>query len=410
MKVQISRTRRVKAEPELPSSKSVSNRLLILQALSRALEIDNLSQADDTLEMQACLKNNALSWTTGEGGTTFRFLLAYAAVMRPGQKLYPATPMLNRPVLPLVNALNQLGAHIERAEDQQGVFYQVNKGIKKGGEIEVDATVSSQFISALMMIAPLLEGGLRIRYTKPVSHPYIEMTAWLMQDAGAEVIVNGNSTDIMPGAYSGKLFVVPPDWSSAALWFLTVAGPKGADLQLNSMDFSSLQGDRAILELCCLCGLETYRSGTVLHVLKDQKVEAFSEAMNLANLEAYPDLVPVMAVLAVLEKRKLRIEGLKSLPFKETQRIEVLVQELAKTGAITDGGVDWLSIDACNLRSPDDRICFTSHHDHRMAMAFSFLANYFNEVVIEDPAVVRKSYPAFFQELQKAGYQLDFTD
>ncbi len=391
----------------LPASKSISNRLLVMRALGKSKVLfDNLSEAEDTYMMRLYLSfirtcagsEIPLSLDAHNAGTVFRFLVAFLS-QREGRWLITGSErMRQRPVGALVDALRTLGADI-RYSDKEGFPPLIIHGKKiKGGVVDLNASSSSQFVSALMLIAPYLPGGLTIRLTsKPVSAAYIHMTATLMQNFGAQVSFSNNEVHVPEGHYDVKKIRVESDWSAAAFWYEMVAFQAGAQALLPGLTENSVQGDRFLTEVFEQLGVQSHFTEEGLFISYTGKV-AKTIDFDFTNA---PDIVPsVMAACAGLRVEGV-FRGIEHLRIKESDRILSMQKELGKIGAKI------IQMDHLYRLVPGERPgtapVFNSHGDHRMAMSLAPLAMKLGQVTIKNPEVVRKSYPGFWDELEKTG-------
>jgi 3-phosphoshikimate 1-carboxyvinyltransferase len=390
----------------LPASKSESNRVLIIQALAGGGQLDNLSEANDTQLMRRLLTQpDAAVLDAEDAGTVMRFLTAYLAATNHHATLTGTARMQQRPIGVLVDALRQLGASIGYA-DQEGYPPLHLRGWHANGtsELTVRGDISSQYISALMMVAPTLPTGLRLHLTGHIgSRPYIEMTAALMRHFGAEVDVLEREVRVGAQPYVPADYAVEADWSAASYWYAMVAlGPAGSQLHLPGLRQQSWQGDQAIVRLMEPLGVSTefVTDGVVL-----RQLPAGHRARHVAmNFTDCPDLAQTVAVVAAATGVVVDMTGLESLRIKETDRIAALQQELAKFGAaFTEQEGSVFRVSAQQLRVGGQNVA--TYHDHRMAMAFAPLALH-GTVTIEEPSVVRKSYPSFWEELRRIGFEL----
>jgi 3-phosphoshikimate 1-carboxyvinyltransferase len=389
---------------QLPSSKSISNRMLIIRALSGSQTVlQNLSESDDTRVLEKALEENSLQIDVGHAGTAMRFLTAYLCTRQGSFELTGSDRMKQRPVGPLVNALKQLGARIDYLGKESCPPLRIEGSGLKGGKIEIDAGISSQFISALMMIGPVLEGGLQISLRGDVvSATYIRMTLALMKVCGAQVSFKGKQIDIKPGAYRLDAFEVESDWSGASYWYQVAALLPGSEIILPGLSSKSLQGDSVLLRLFESLGVKSSFQADSLHIA--------AEMMQLPDHFAHdftgcPDLVQTCVVTLCALGIPFRITGTRTLRVKETDRIAALGNELRKVGFVLqdDPAGEWISWDGTPCE-PESAPSIATYHDHRMAMAFAPLAIIMGNISIEDPGVVSKSYPGYWEDLRKAGF------
>jgi 3-phosphoshikimate 1-carboxyvinyltransferase len=387
----------------LPASKSISNRALIINALSGSRsEIRNLSDCDDTQVLIRALKLDQSIINVGAAGTAMRFLTAYLAMTEGEWTLTGSERMKQRPVKLLVEALNNLGAEIQYIDKQGFPPLFINGKKLKGGTIHLDGSVSSQYISALMMTAPCMQEGLNIVLEgEIISLPYILMTMNMMKEFGVEVKFLTNRIEIAPQFYKPVDFTVESDWSAASYWFeiLSIAGE--GEIFLKGLHQNSYQGDSKVAELFDNLGVSVqYFSDGVLLMPNKVNIDYFN--YDFIN---QPDLAQTFVVCCCLKNIPFHFKGLKSLKIKETDRIEALKTELAKFGFLLTepaaGELAWSGEkkEACHFEETGE-IFIETYDDHRMAMAFAPAALMF-PVAIEHPEVVSKSYPTFWDDIEK---------
>jgi 3-phosphoshikimate 1-carboxyvinyltransferase len=395
----------VRASVKLPASKSISNRILILNALSYSpYDIQNLSDSDDVKAMQEALASNKRDFNIGAAGTSMRFLTAFLAKIAGEWTITGTERMKKRPVGLLVDALQSLGARIEYVEKEGYPPLRIFGAALQGGTISVSGGVSSQYISALLMIAPYMEKGLILHLEgEIISAPYINLTIQLMKQYGVNVIRNKQTIQVLPQEYKPIPFTVESDWSAASYWYQIAALSKQPEIALTGLFTDSLQGDSAVAELFARLGVETaYTQQGVL--LKKKGETARKLIYDFVN---EPDLAQTLAVTCALLNIPFRFTGLQSLKIKETDRIEALKTELRKLGyLLTDRRnsiLEWEGEQCLPEQSP----LINTYEDHRMAMAFAPAALVRQEgIEIADPMVVTKSYPNFWEDLKSAGFTL----
>jgi 3-phosphoshikimate 1-carboxyvinyltransferase len=390
----------------LPSSKSISNRMLVMHALAGGgPEPANLSDSDDTRCLRLALESSHPVRDIGHAGTAMRFLTAYFALKRERVVLTGSQRMKERPVGPLVSALRELGASIRYLEKEGCPPLEITGGLEKGGSIQVDGGISSQFISALMMVGPRLQGGLHISLGgEVVSSTYIRMTLALMQRGGIKASFNGGKIRISEGTYHFGLFEVESDWSGASYWYEVAALFPGSVITLPNLEKKSLQGDAVLPGLFKPLGVSSHFRHNTLTIRSDGLV---CSATYLADLTGSPDLVQTLAATLCAMGVPFRLTGTRTLRIKETDRIAALKKELGKLGFRIESGPngDWIGWDG-NRGGPLPDPVIETYHDHRMAMAFAPLAIAFGKVSISDPNVVSKSYPGFWADLKKTGFRV----
>jgi 3-phosphoshikimate 1-carboxyvinyltransferase len=390
----------------IPSSKSISNRMLILHALAgKEGTLGNLSESDDTRVIQEALSGKTAVIDIGHAGTAMRFLTAYFATRNHTVVLTGSDRMKERPVGPLVAALRELGAGIEYMGKTGFPPLRISGGLHRGGRITVDGGISSQFISALMMIGPLLEGGLEIVLTgNLVSATYIGMTLELMKSGRVEAEFTGREVLIRQGNYHFGDFIVEADWSGASYWYQVAALMPGSVIRLPHLYRESHQGDGVLESLFQPLGVNSRFDGE--GVVLYPGIVTLSGQFS-GDFTGCPDLVQTMAVTLCAMGFPFHLTGTRTLRLKETDRIAALQKELGKLGfaVVADAGGDWIRWDG-NRVSYKPGPVFETYHDHRMAMAFAPLAIPFGSIGIADPMVVTKSYPGYWDDLGKAGFRI----
>lgn len=409
MQLSISNTNKTLAgEIHLPSSKSISNRVLIINALSYSpYSIGNLSDSDDTKVLDAVLNSATNHFDIGHAGTAMRFLTAFLSKVVGEWTLTGSERMRQRPIGILVDALQKLGASIEYIEKEGFPPLRIVGVALKGGAIELDGSVSSQYISALLMIAPTVQNGLTLRLLNQVtSRPYIELTLKLMERFGIHYCWKGNEIKIDQQSYQPVEFTVEADWSGASYWYAMAALADDCNLLLEGLQLQSLQGDASQSEW-----FEKYFGVHSKQEIKGVRLTK-SDVPNIKCLELdfieNPDIAQTFAVLCVCKGLAFHFKGLHTLKIKETDRINALQVELAKFGAtLTEpahGELAWDgSIDQTFIQNPP---VINTYHDHRMALAFAPAAFSLPEIVIDNPMVITKSYPTFYDDLKKIGFEV----
>lgn len=393
----------LKGKVQLTSSKSESNRALLINALSgNKLSLDNLSAARDTQTMTSLLQQSGQVWDVLDAGTTMRFCTAYLGVKGQGEIITGTERMCQRPIGLLVDALRKLGAEIEY-QNQEGYPPLKIHGIQeqKSNRIDIPGNISSQFISALLMIGPSLPKGIEINLTTEIfSRPYIEMTLGLMKRFGVEAKWEGHLIQIAPQPYTGGQYSIESDWSGASYWYSMAALNGNADLVLGGLKEDSLQGDQEIATIMELLGVQTTYMDGGAHLISTDRVE---KEISI-NFKTCPDLAQTVFVVAAIKGATLRMTGLESLRIKETDRISAMQNELAKLGAqLIEEGNTWTLVPGS---LPQKIAPIDTYDDHRMAMAFGPVCQV-QEVTIDDPSVVNKSYPAYWDDFKSVGVVID---
>lgn len=393
---------------ELPASKSISNRVLIINALSGSNKsVANLAKCDDTDVMVKALTSDSHLVDIGAAGTSMRFLTAYLSI-QPGEwTITGSQRMKERPIQILVDALRSIGADIEYAENEGFPPLKIRGKEIEGGDVEIDGSVSSQYISALMMIAPMLKKGLRIHLLNGVaSVPYINLTLWIMNQFGADASFSGNVIDVKPTKYKPIDYVVESDWTGASYWFQIAALADVDEIFLPALFDKTMQGDGVLRDIFSHLGVATqFIDGGVKLRKTAIKDEADVFEWDFINC---PDLAQTVVVTCCVLNRKFRFKGLKSLKIKETNRILALQQELKKFGYIltepAEGELEWNG-EKCDENA---NIAVDTYKDHRMAMAFAPIVLCHAPFIVNEPEVVSKSYPDYWKEFDKiAGINID---
>lgn len=392
------------ATVQLPASKSISNRALILHALSGGVtRPENLSDCDDTQVMIRALDYMPDVIDIHAAGTAMRFLTAYLCVT-PGTHVITGTErMQQRPIRILVDALRTLGARIDYAGNEGFPPLRINGTQLTGSEIELAGNVSSQYISALLMIGAVLPVGLKLRLTgNIISRPYINLTLQLMHDFGAQAgWTSESSIDVTPGGYRDTPFRVESDWSAASYWYQMTALATGSpEVELLGLFANSAQGDSRGAELFARLGVQTEYTPQGVKLRKQgHPVVRLDE-----DLVDIPDLAQTFVVTCCLLDVPFRFTGLQSLKIKETDRICALITELRKLGYVIHAEQDsilWWDGERCPA---DEQPGIDTYEDHRMAMAFAPACLVRPDIRINEPQVVSKSYPRYWDDLQAAGF------
>ncbi len=404
MKYIISPPASIKGNIKLPASKSISNRALILNALSYSdLEIKNVSDCDDTNVMIQALNSDNTSFDVGAAGTSMRFLTAFLSKIIGEWTITGSERMKQRPIKLLVDALNNLGAKIEYEEKEGYPPLRIFGSALEGGEISLDGGVSSQYISALMMIAPTMKHGLKLTLTgKIISKPYIQLTIHMMEEFGVHVQFKENVISIKPQDYKAIPYAVESDWSAASYWYQILSLSGKGEVFLQGLRKNSAQGDAKIAELFQNLGIKTsyQKEGALLSLNGNLSPKLIYNFVN------QPDMAQTFVVTCCLLNVPFRFSGLQSLKIKETDRIAALITELQKIEFVihetSDGVLEWKG-EKCAVTEPTE---IDTYEDHRMAMAFAPVSIK-QAVTIKDPEVVSKSYPKFWDDLKSAGFKIE---
>ena len=375
-------TKMVECEIDLPASKSISNRLLIIQALCKQeFVITNLSNSEDTKSLQKALKATASTIDVGAAGTSFRFLTAYLSTLV-GVRiiLTGSNRMKERPIKELVDPLLKLGVEIEYLKKTGFPPLAIIGADISENKVSIDGNISSQFISALLLIAPTLKNGIKLKIPgEIVSKPYIIMTLKLMEEFGISHTWQENTIEIKPQKYSAKNYNIEADWSAASFWYEIASLSSNCNIALNGLTENSIQGDSKVRELFKNLGVQTkFENGSIMLTKKEEK--DISKEINLINT---PDLYQPLKCTLFAKNLTTKFLGLQTLKDKETNRIKAVEKELL------------------NLVTTKE---ITTFKDHRMAMSFAPLCLKYDTLQINDVAVVEKSYPNFWNDLKKGGF------
>lgn len=408
MNYRIIAPRRIEGEIDLPASKSISNRVLLLNALCATPgRLSNLAQCDDTdAVLSALAQPDASEVNIGAAGTAMRFLTAYFATREGREVVIDGTErMRQRPIGVLVDALRQLGADIEYVEAEGYPPLKITGTRLHGGALTVSGSVSSQYITAILLIAPVI-GGITLTIEGEImSRPYIDMTLALMARYGVKAEWRENVIHVPAGEYTALDFTVEADWSAASYWWAMQTIVPQSRITLKGLEPQSLQGDSRIAELMSQMGVTGNWCGRYLDLRSNGGVGCCCSTF--ADLSGTPDIAQTLVVMLCLMGRPFRITGLRTLRIKETDRLEALRTELRKLGYVVkvegDDAISWHLETTAAEASP--HIC--TYHDHRMAMAFAPAAIRFPGLIIDDAQVVSKSYPLFWEHLRQAGFKIE---
>jgi 3-phosphoshikimate 1-carboxyvinyltransferase len=391
------------AKIQITGSKSESNRMLLLKALFPQIALDNLSNSDDTVAMKSGLESDDYLVDIGHAGTSMRFLTAYYSTLENENKILTGSPrMQERPIGILVEALRQLGADISYLKNE-GYPPLLIKGKRlTASEVRLSANISSQYITALMLIAPSLPYGLCLHLEgKITSVPYIEMTVSILHQIGVKATFFGQHIQVFPKKdIAQATHAVESDWSSASYYFSMVTLSKDADITLSTYKENSLQGDKVLMDIFEPLGVKSMIKNNTLYLQK----QALGYKPIQLDLSDAPDIAQTIAVTCYGLGVACDLTGLHTLKIKETDRLVALQNELTKLGAtieITDKSLHLQK----RTNSIHPNILIETYHDHRMAMAFAPLA-LLVPIRIQDADVVSKSYPEFWVDLEQNGFLL----
>jgi len=414
MDYQIFPPEEIQAEIQLPLSKSISNRVLIINALAgNEGVIKEVAKCDDSDVMCDALtatfdsENDCGTINIGAAGTAMRFLTAYFAVTKPGRTvvLDGSERMRERPIKALVAALNECGGSITYVGKEGYPPLKIEGKRLKGGSVALDGSISSQYVSALLMVAPFMESGLSLTLTGDVvSQPYIAMTLSIMKEWGVESEVSGNTITVPAGVYKPIDYNVEADWSAASYWFEIAAFSFG-DIKLDGLMKKSLQGDSLVAEYFKSFGIESeWDSAGGLELSASPDITP----RFIADLSERPDLAQTLVVTCCVLNIPFRISGLSTLKIKETDRLNALCVELRKLSFFIECEDDSvLSWSGQRVPVTEEDVIIDTYKDHRMAMAFAPVAFFLPGLIIKDAGVVAKSYPGFWDDMRKCGFTLN---
>lgn len=392
----------------LPASKSISNRALIINALSYSpYPIRNLSDSDDTKVLQSALFSNSNKFDIGHAGTAMRFLTAFLAKIVGEWEITGSERMQQRPISILVDALNRLGAKIEYLGNEGCPPLKIFGSHLKGQTIELDGSVSSQYISALLLIAPTIENGLTLKLKGNItSRSYIKLTLELMAKFGIQYRWDDNEIYVPEQKYFALDFTCEADWSGASYWYQIMALVDNGEILLENLLLDSLQGDANIAGWFEQFGVTSTQKteGVLLAKTKNRQPEKL-----VLDFIENPDVAQTMACLCVAKNIPFHFSGLKTLKIKETDRIAALQNELAKFGAtITEPEFGELTWDGkLDQEEQEENPIIKTYHDHRMALAFAPMALAGFSMRIDEPMVVTKSYPGYWEDLKQVGFSIE---
>jgi len=395
---------------EVPGSKSESNRTLIINALSGNKScLLNLSPSNDTKVLQRALISDKKKINIEDAGTAMRFLTAYYAATNQDKILTCDSRMKERPIGVLVDALQTLGANIEYPDKPGFPPLKINGSLSSFNKniIKIPANISSQFVSALLLIAPVLPTGLEVELDGKISSaPYILMTLGLMQQFGITSESEGNFIRIKKQNYKPTKITIESDWSNAAYWYTMTALSNDTAIFLKGLKRNSIQGDSVIKELFLPFGIITEFSDTGIFITKAS--EDFSKLPEIIDFSDHPDLAQTLIVLCAAKGIHCKFTGMESLRIKETDRIKALQNELLKfdISLIEESKGVYALKGVFNSHSSPT---IETYNDHRMAMAFAPLSLPCENIAISDPSCVNKSYQGFWEDMKLLGFNIQFV-
>ncbi|WP_293874263.1 3-phosphoshikimate 1-carboxyvinyltransferase [Flavobacterium sp.] len=418
LKIEKSKVESQKSKVEITGSKSETNRLLLLQALYPNLTLENISNSDDSEVMVKALSTichiersrDATIINIDHAGTTMRFLTAYFAIQPNSEVvLTGSSRMKERPIKILVDALKQLGAEISYEENDGFPPIRITGKKLLRNKVSLAAKVSSQYISALLLIAPKLENGIELTLLgKITSVPYIKMTLSLLNKIGVETSFIENKISVKPpvslNAVDGQQFIIESDWSSASYFYSIIAlSPVGTQITLSSYKQNSIQGDAALIEIYKNFGVKTIFNDNKSITISKSTSHKSQLTIHHLELNNSPDIAQTIAVTCFGLGIECHLTGLHTLKIKETNRLQALKNELEKLGATVSISDDSLTLGFSTKINSNIKI--KTYQDHRMAMAFAPLALK-TPIIIEDAEVVSKSYPTFWEDLKVIGFAI----
>ena len=395
-------SRVIKVGLSLTGSKSITNRLLILRNIYPSLTIKNKSKSEDSVVLENALKSSSNVKDINHAGTAMRFLTAFYSILEDKEIIIKGSKRMHeRPIYPLIDCLKLIGADISYLEKDGFPPIKIKGKKLNFKKVEISSNISSQFISAILLVAPKLVGGLVIELKgELISKPYVKMTLSLLNNLGIKTSFEGKLIKVANlEKIQEKCINVESDWSSASYWYSIVAFSKRAEVRLNNFYKKSIQGDSVLVKYYKELGVDTkfVENKIILTKIKD-----FTPPKHLTlNLVDSPDLAQTIAVTCFGLKIHCFLDGLQTLNIKETKRLNALKNELTKLGANVQ--VTESSLKIFEAKKLKKNTIINTYHDHRMAMSFAPLSLKI-PISIENPNVVVKSYPGFWDDLKKAGF------
>ena len=390
----------INADLILPPSKSISNRALIIQALCQSKpKLLNLSKSSDTQSLVQALQTTSKTIDIGDAGTSLRFITAYLSQKKGSYILTGSDRMKERPIGHLVEALNSIGADINYLEKDGFPPLAINGKTLEGGKIDISTSISSQFVSALLLIAPTLQKGLSLSLKgKLLSKPYIKMTLDIMKYFGIQSTWTNNTIKVESQKYIAKDLKVESDWSALAFILQSISIAKSAQVSISGLSKNSWQGDSYVLSLFKNFGIQYEFKNEKLFLSNNKDLSYSNFNVNLIDT---PDLAQAYCCTLSALSKSAKIQGLNNLKYKESHRLKALHIELNKIGQLSRYFEDTMEFKASILHAPIES--FNSHNDHRMAMCLAPLALLF-DIKIKNVEVVNKSYPNYWNDLKKMGF------
>lgn len=413
----LSAPKKLDATVALPASKSISNRALIIYALSGGhIMPQNLSDCDDTEVIINAIRYMPDVIDIKAAGTAMRFMTAYLSLMRGTHTLTGTERMKKRPIKILVDALRSLGAEISYLEEDSFPPLSITGTKLTGAVLEMSGSVSSQYISAVLMIGPMLDKGLELRLTGDIiSRPYIDLTLYMMNEFGADADwTSADTITIKPVPYKTREYLIENDWSGASYWYemMALMDNPDAKLMLTGLKDGSKQGDSVARYIFSMLGVKTVFESKTSR--KPQTVTITANGRCLPRLEYdfinSPDLAQTFVVTCAAKGVRFHFKGLSTLKIKETDRIEALKKEMRKLGYVIESRNDSELIWDGETCEPQMEKGIDTYEDHRMALAFAPYALKSGEIIINNPQVVTKSYPHFWESLEEVGFKIEVIE
>lgn len=405
---------RLEATISLPASKSISNRALIIYALSGGKNMpSNLSDCDDTEVIINALRNMPKEIDIKAAGTAMRFMTAYLSVMEGTHILTGTERMKHRPIAILVDALRKLGANIEYVGTEGYPPLRITGQSLNGGLLEIPGNVSSQYISALLMTAPMLKEGMTLHLLGDIiSRPYIDLTLWMMGEFGADAEWFSNDTIVVkPQPYKSRDYFIESDWSGASYWYemMALCADKRSEVKLTGLMDGSKQGDSTTRYIFSLLGVKTQFESKQAGIAQTVTLKQNGRCVPKLEYDFInsPDLAQTFVVTCAAKGIPFHFKGLSTLKIKETDRIEALKTEMRKLGYVLQDHNNSELIWDGERCDPSFEQGIDTYEDHRMALAFAPYAFLHDKLIINNPQVVTKSYPHYWEDLRLAGFTIE---
>ena len=405
---------RLEATISLPASKSISNRALIIYALSGGKNMpSNLSDCDDTEVIINALRNMPEEIDIKAAGTAMRFMTAYLSVMEGTHILTGTERMKHRPISILVDALRKLGANIEYVGTEGYPPLRITGQSLNGGLLEIPGNVSSQYISALLMTAPMLKEGMTLHLLGDIiSRPYIDLTLWMMGEFGADAEWFSNDTIVVkPQPYKSRDYFIESDWSGASYWYemMALCADKRSEVKLTGLMDGSKQGDSTTRYIFSLLGVKTQFESKQAGIAQTVTLKQNGRCVPKLEYDFInsPDLAQTFVVTCAAKGIPFHFKGLSTLKIKETDRIEALKTEMRKLGYVLQDHNNSELIWDGERCDPSFEQGIDTYEDHRMALAFAPYALLHDKLIINNPQVITKSYPHYWEDLRLAGFTIE---